>query len=184
MIGQIHASSMEGISLDNQRFLIEGLSHTAAALPGGQAEDTVMLLTRPFARHIQEAIDSAMTLSGGDGTRQPSPAARHAVTHGLLLLAASLKSLLPASLAQGSSGGGAAVCVMRGVENTLSVLAASPAWQRDEEVMEALVEMAKQAVCSARRKSFEVCFFSYFVFIVYSVCLIDCMLQCTSLKTT
>lgn len=146
---EVH-QAMASLPLPEQLLLTEGLAHVVAGLASAEeAEAAAVQLTQPFVDRATAAMQSAQ---GG----HPRVAARQAVTLNLSLIAASLKSLLPAALGKGDSGGGPAVLVLRSVEATMVALATSPAWQQDQEVMQALVDVAKQAVCSARKKSIEV----------------------------
>lgn len=150
LLEPVHAALAGGLAQDEETLLVEGMAQVVAGLPNEQAEAAAAQLTRPFV----DALRAAVAAAGG---REPSPASRQAATRALLLVAAALKSFLSAALTSGASAnsGGPAVGVLMSVEGALGAVARCPHWQRDPEVMSALVEVYKRAVCSARRRSLE-----------------------------
>jgi hypothetical protein len=154
ILDPVHAALLLGhLSLEDEVLLVEGMAHVTAGLPSDQAEGAAAHLTRPFVQDLQTA--AAMTPPSGDLVL--NSASVKIVTRALHLVAAALKSFLSAALATGASAnsGGPAVGVLHSMSDALDTISRSPQWQRDPEVMSAVVEVYKRAVCSARRRSLE-----------------------------
>jgi hypothetical protein len=141
------------LPLEDEVLLVEGMAHVTAGLPSEQAEGAATHLTQPFVVELQTA--AAATSTAGD--HFPNSTSIKTVIRALHLVAAALKSFLSAALSSGanSSSGGPAVGVLHSMSDALDTISRSPQWQRDPEVMSAVVEVYKRAVCSARRRSLE-----------------------------
>lgn len=154
LLEPVHAALLRGhLPLEDEMLLVEGMAHVTAGLPSEQAEGAATHLTRPFVQDFQTA--AAATSTAGD--HPPNSTSVKTVIRALHLVAAALKSFLSAALSSGasSSSGGPAVGVLHSMSDALDTISRSPQWQRDPEVMSAVVEVYKQAVCSARRRSLE-----------------------------
>ena len=143
------------LAVGDERLVVEGMAQLASGLPSDQAEMASTCLTRPFVVALRAALADDFTATATTSTAQLSN--RRAVIRALELLAAALKSFLSAALAAGTSQnrGGPAVSVMHSMDDALTMVACSPLWHSDTDVMSALIEVYKQAVCSARRRSLE-----------------------------
>jgi len=154
LLEPVHAVLLRGhLPLEDEVLLVEGMAHVTAGLPIEQAEGAATHLTRPFVEELHTA--AAATSTAGDYL--PNATSINTVIRALHLVAAALKSFLSAALSSGASAssGGPAVGVLHSMSDALDTISRSPQWQRDPEVMSAVVEVYKRAVCSARRRSLE-----------------------------
>jgi hypothetical protein len=169
------AAATVAMPLEDEKQLMAGLTHLVAALSPEHAEIAASTLTMPLIRQVRASLDDQAGLgspripaplgsvtSGGMHIPEVSMAARTAMKRALHLLAATLKTLLPAALSQQPRGdgavlaGGPAVAVLRNVQDALQLVATTPAWQRDTEVMAALMDVYREAIASSRKRSVEV----------------------------
>jgi hypothetical protein len=160
LLEPVHAALSRGyLPLEDEVLLVEGMAHVTAGLPSEQAEAAATHLTRPFVQDLQTAAAATATStnSTGDLLLPPNATLVKIVTRALHLVAAALKSFLSAALSSGASAssGGPAVGVLHSMSEALDTISRSPRWQREPEVMSAVVEVYKRAVCSARRRSLE-----------------------------
>jgi hypothetical protein len=149
LLKPVHAVLLRGhLPLEDEVLLVEGMAHVTAGLSSDQAEAAATHLTKPFVQDLQTAAGEQSPLN---------PASVKRVIRALHLVAAALKSFLSAALSSGASAssGGPAVGVLHSMSDALDTISRSPQWQRDSEVMSAVVEVYKRAVCSARRRSLE-----------------------------
>ena len=165
------------LALDDEKLLVQGVAQVVAGVVGDAevAETMATALVQPFVDRLQQAMHgltspslslslyrSSINPATGRPTATITDASianiRKEITHALHLVAAALMAFMCASLQSGAcsiSSGGPAVGVLRSIGPPLDTIARSPVWQRDPEVMAAVVEVYKRAVCSARRRSLE-----------------------------
>ena len=144
MVDSIQQTVAKVNILEGELDLVEGMSSVAASMKTG-AQDCLVRIVTPYVNKLNELL----------GLRKESVTEKEYQTfvRMLSLLSCTLKALLPTALADNNSGGWTAIHLLQSLEQTLLRICQSPVWGNDQLVLEGVVEICKQGVCSGRDKS-------------------------------
>eukprot|EP00890_Picochlorum_soloecismus_P004013 jgi/Picsp_1/4612/NSC_01982-R1_protein len=129
--------------------LVESLCHLACTLPKELSREYLLRSVLPYVQALNRISIAQQNNASNSETEKE-------IVDSLLSFSRSFKALLPSALAAGDDGGWAAVYVFQSIEQILLTLCTSPTWRNQNGVLEAIIDVCKQAVCSARNKSSEI----------------------------
>lgn len=126
-------------------YLMEGMVHIAAALPPPWNTECLIRITQPLIERIQYCISAEFNLES------------HALTvHNLMLFSKVFKALLPSALADKEAGGVAATKLFANLQPLLSQIIHTEKWKDDPEILQGILEVCKESVCSGRDSSIQI----------------------------
>ena len=176
---EIHQAGSHPLSLEEEIFLIQGLSYLIPELSQKDAEAAVLRLTGGLMQRLQYLNYSVSLYPQSSAVSMETLCAD--MRHCLQLLAASFRAFLPAALSQECNQQAIAwnaeskdvppfpaKIMLAHSASILGEIAASRAWQQDPEVMESVARVYKDAILSSRKQSLQVIssssYISYFLF--------------------
>ena len=148
-IDSIQRCVLKNLWREGSAELVESLCHLACTLPKELSRDYLLTSVHPYVQ-VLTRISATQQNSTFDKETEKQ------IIDSLISFSRAFKALLPSALAAGDDGGWAAVHLFQCIEQILLTFCNSPVWGNQNDVLDAIIDVCKQAVCSARNKSSEI----------------------------